>query len=151
MRTQFSDAQRANFRGAFAFINARARAGDAIIDGSIFPFAPGYAQYVPSYLTHPYVIATPSSASARRAWARARTGGAVFVLVEAAGLLDAYRPSPLDSADPAVRHGLEREPGAGRLPGPAGPHTPIRGFSASSCRCTPAAASEPVGCYSAGV
>lgn len=100
-RTQASDAQRADFRAAFAFINARARAGDAIIDGSIFPFAPGYARYIPAYLTHPYLITTPAAPSARADWARARAGGRTFVLVEASGLLNAYRPPPLAGADPA--------------------------------------------------
>jgi hypothetical protein len=100
-RTQSSGAQRANFRAAFAFINARAQAGDAIIDGSIFPFATGYAHYIPAYLTHPYLITTPDAASARVAWARARAGGRVFLLVQASSVLNAYHPSPLAGADPA--------------------------------------------------
>jgi hypothetical protein len=91
-RTVAPGNQRADYRDALAFVNARARSGDTLIDGSLFPVAPGYQALVPAYLSGTYRVAPSGSPVATRAWAAAVRGrGAVFVLVTRAGILSRYQ------------------------------------------------------------
>ncbi len=101
VKTLGPGAQRANYRQVFAFINARSRPFDPIIDQSVFPLALGYIRYVPAYVSHPYQTPPLGSPQAAAAWARASAGGRVFLIAEAIGLERNYRPTPFDGANPS--------------------------------------------------
>jgi 4-amino-4-deoxy-L-arabinose transferase-like glycosyltransferase len=90
---------RADFRGALAWVNARSRPGDALLDSSLIPVLDGYRRIVPSYLSDAYTLSAPGTPQATAAWHRAQTGAHVFVLVDRLGLLEHYQPPRFDGAD----------------------------------------------------
>jgi hypothetical protein len=100
VKTLGPGAQRANYRQVFAFINARSRPLDPIIDQSVFPLALGYVRFVPAYLTHRYQTPLLGSPQAAAAWGRASAGGRLFLITEPIGPERNYRPTPFDGANP---------------------------------------------------
>ena len=78
--------RRSDFRAAAAFIDARARPGDPVIQTFFLDVSGGLARVLTVNFDHPHPWARAGTPQEAAAWARGRRGGHVFVVFGLAGI-----------------------------------------------------------------
>jgi mannosyltransferase len=87
--------RRSGYHDAAAFIDARARPGDPVIQHFILPVKGSLADGLAIYLDRPLTLFRVANGSAGAAWARGRRTGRVFVVVPLPGYFKAVRHLPV--------------------------------------------------------